>query len=402
MKGFLHNLFRASVAPGIPLVLALALTCCGPGDRVEITDESTYSEHRQPPALDVPSTGRFGGVQPAAMASTGGPGASSGFHFHWEKPAGWQELAPTEFRTANFSFGPNGVGECYLSLSGGSLFDNANRWRGQMGLDSYSQEDFDALERFPILGEQAAILRLQGSYTGMGSNPRPGYHLLGMMLRLGDTGVFVKMVGPTELIQSEVNNFVVFISSLQAEADGAHGEETVAAAAGVDLPADHPSIGSPPDPTATAGTGGGPGSAQGYAWEAPEGWLRGPDRSMRLATYRVGQSSEGYVSLLGGEAGGELANINRWLGQFGEPGVSQSELDAMPRVLVLGKEVAFLEVSGTSTNMQGVATPGQTMLGVAYSSPSGSLFIRLTGPSGEVAGQRAAFLAFCASFTPGP
>jgi hypothetical protein len=291
-----------------------------------------------------------------------------------------------------------------LSLIGGSLFDNANRWRNQMGLNPYKQDEFIALQQFDILGQQATFVRLEGAFTARGKDPKPDYQLLGMMLELNGTGVYVKMVGPAQLVTDEVTNFINFVGSLQAEADDAHGGDTVAGAApsGVELPPDHPPVAVSSEPAPTADSSGGAASGQGYAWEAPEGWLRGPERNMRLVTYGIGQASEAYVTPLGGEAGGELANINRWLGQFGQPDISQAELDAMARVSVLDKEVAFLEVSGTSKNMRGVATPDQTMLGAAYSSPSGSLFVRLTGPSVEVAGQRDAFLEFCASLTRSP
>ena len=295
MENFRCSVLGAFAAPAILLLLALALTACEQGDRVEITDESTYSEHRRPQKLDVPSAGRFPSkARTAAMASPAGSGADGGFHFHWEKPEGWEELPPTQFRTANFAVGANGEGECYLSMSGGALFDNANRWRGQMGLDSYTKEEFDSLKRFDILGGSALLLRLEGAYSGMGANAQPGFQLLGMMLELNGTGVFVKMVGPAELVKAEERNFISFIGSLQAEGNGAHGGTTVApaAASGVELPADHPPIGPSAAPGPVAGSVEDAQRGQGYAWKAPESWLRLPNRSMRLVTYRVGEFSE--------------------------------------------------------------------------------------------------------------
>lgn len=63
-----------------------------------------------------------------------------------------------------------------------------------------------------------------------------------------------------------------------------------------------------------------PPHAHGVSWTAPAGWKEEPGNGIRLATFVPPQDSgrsEATVVALPGEAGGELANVNRWRGQIG-------------------------------------------------------------------------------------
>jgi len=67
----------------------------------------------------------------------------------------------------------------------------------------------------------------------------------------------------------------------------------------------------PPPPAAT-----GPGALQ---WTLPKGWTSTASGGMRVATLKAPVEGKLDVSVvvLGGPAGGELANVNRWRGQIG-------------------------------------------------------------------------------------
>lgn len=54
----------------------------------------------------------------------------------------------------------------------------------------------------------------------------------------------------------------------------------------------------------------------GVEWTAPAGWPSQPGDGMRRATYAAGEAELTVISLPG-EAGGALANVNRWRGQLG-------------------------------------------------------------------------------------
>lgn len=64
-----------------------------------------------------------------------------------------------------------------------------------------------------------------------------------------------------------------------------------------------------------------PPHAHGVSWTMPAGWKEEPGNGMRLATFVPPQDagrSEATVVALPGDAGGEMANVNRWRGQIGQ------------------------------------------------------------------------------------
>lgn len=63
-------------------------------------------------------------------------------------------------------------------------------------------------------------------------------------------------------------------------------------------------------------------------WSLPRGWTGSPAGGMRYATLKAPVSGRIDVSVvvLPGPAGGELANVNRWRGQLGLPGIDQAAL----------------------------------------------------------------------------
>ena len=397
--------------PSLALFALLLAGCGKPADRVEISESTPASQYLSPPKLDATSEERFKqpempGAQataPDAQAMAQAPEAS--LHFHLETPPGWTELEPIAMRASNFSVGPNGEAECYLSVlpgGGGGIRANADRWRGQMQLAPYTDEEFAALTRIPVFEQQALYIQFDGAYKDMGAaEPIPGYRLMGLLFEYESHGVYLKFVGPADVATAEQNRFIQLIGSLQPADHAAHDtaavEPTVAPAEA--LPANHPPLDTAQAaPSASPAAGATEGKGGGYAWSIPAGWEATPERPMRLITYRVAEGVECYVTVLGGTAGGAAMNINRWRGQMGAAQLSDAEIAQLPTITVLGKPAPMVEVSGTYTDMQGAKTEGQMLLGTAAISETGSVFIRMTGPEGEVAGLKDAFTQFCASF----
>ncbi|MEK7382342.1 MAG: hypothetical protein AAB262_03550 [Elusimicrobiota bacterium] len=74
-----------------------------------------------------------------------------------------------------------------------------------------------------------------------------------------------------------------------------------------------------------------PPAAQGLGWAVPAGWTEEPGNGMRVATFIPPQDwgkSEATVVALPGDAGGELANVNRWRGQIGLAPIDEGRLAA--------------------------------------------------------------------------
>lgn len=374
----------------IALSLLGVMACSPSADRVEIDTVATRSPHRDPVDLEATSRERFGfavaGARGMGMANPGQ--TASGVSLHWTTPEGWAELPATQFRTANFQLGANLETECYVSIlpgGGGGLLGNVNRWRGQMGVEPYTEAAFAALPTKMVFGQPALYLDFEGTFTGMGqAEPKDGYRLLGALSLYQGDGVFVKMVGPAADLAEQVEAFDVFLGSLHfAAGEHNHGNAQPAP--------------SPATQSASVGTHNADADAAGgFAWRVPKGWTRGADRSMRLVTYTVGET-ECYITVLSGDGGGMPMNLNRWLGQLGLPPLSEETLQSLPPLDVLGAPAPLLEAVGVYTGMGSEPRPGTALLGVASIAAGQGIFIKMIGPEAEVATEKENFIAFCES-----
>jgi hypothetical protein len=187
---------------GLYLLLpVLSLAACSESDRVEIKASRPRHSSEKEPRLNVPYEDAF----PAPE------------QFRWTKPPGWKEVPGTQFRNANFSFGPHGEGECYVSSgAGGGTIENLNRWRAQMGQPELTAAQVAELPVKKLFGAPGRFLDISGTFTGAGGmTPQPDYRLLGVVYSEGDTTVTVKMTGPTDLVEAEKENFDAFCASLR-------------------------------------------------------------------------------------------------------------------------------------------------------------------------------------------
>jgi len=176
------------------------LISCGKPERIEISESRTPHTSEETPKLDVP-------YAESLPANDG---------YRWKLPAGWKEKPATQFRRANFAFGPNDAGECYLSLTQGSDAENINRWRGQMGLPELSEEQVLGLPTKEMFGRPAVFVDLSGTYSGAaGAPPQENTRLLGLVRAENSVTLTIKMTGPADLIAQEAGRFEEFATSLQ-------------------------------------------------------------------------------------------------------------------------------------------------------------------------------------------
>ncbi|MFP6581504.1 MAG: hypothetical protein VCD00_02995 [Candidatus Hydrogenedentota bacterium] len=380
--------------------LVLLIAACGaPPDSVEITDTATRSEYRYEDKVDASSNERF--LSRAALARL-----EAKSPFHYSVPAGWTELTPTEFRNPNFVIGQDGDTECYISVlqgDGGGLAINLNRWRGQFNAPDYTQEEIEALPSVQILGYPAKVVNFSGDFKGMGqTEAQPDYRLIGAIIQADGRLITIKMTGPESKVMPQLNHFATFIDSLH-ENTGDHDHAPVAAAPIADdatMPADHPPL--PQTTTASQATPA-PNGAGDYMWEVPEGWtLAAGASSMRLVTFNVrddetGAQAECYITVLGGDGGGRLNNYNRWLGQFGQEPLDETELMLQPPVIFFNEEVPMLVIEGDYGGMSGEKKPNQMLVGTSQEVNGQTLFIKLVGPKDAVRANWSKFVVFCSS-----
>ena len=150
--------------------------------------------------------------------------------------------------------------------------------------------------------------------------------------------------------------------------EGAQGQTP----GGADLP-------QPPAPT-------GPGALQ---WSLPKGWSQLPGEGMRYATFKTPYEGrlEGTVTVFPGQAGGELANVNRWRGQ-----INMAALDAAG----LAKVRVALKTKAGALNVYDFTSDDKAkgrMIAGSISTPDGNTwFLKLTGDTALVAKAKPDFM----------
>jgi hypothetical protein len=160
---------------------------------------------------------------PAAEAPADPPvpsEAGSG-SFTWTAPDGWTEDAgASPMRLVTLRFGAGNAGECYVAVlpgAAGGRLDNFNRWLAQMGEAPLQETELELQPTVTLFDEEVPMLIANGTYTGMGGESRPGHTMYGAVGIVDGQSVFVKMIAPEALAQSEFQNFHRFCASLETK-----------------------------------------------------------------------------------------------------------------------------------------------------------------------------------------
>jgi len=133
---------------------------------------------------------------------------------NWQVPAGWQEVPGGQFLIAKFDItGPSGAAAVNVSSSsgeGGGLVGNVNRWRGQLGLSSLSDEDLNKqVTTIDVAGGKASLVDMSGTDTRTGQPTR----LVGVMVPQSGQTWFYKLMGNPKAVESQKPAFVQFVQS---------------------------------------------------------------------------------------------------------------------------------------------------------------------------------------------
>jgi hypothetical protein len=118
---------------------------------------------------------------------------------------------------------------------------------------------------------------------------------------------------------------------------------------------------------------------------------------MRVASFEVsenGKPADVSVIPLGGMAGGDLANVNRWRGQVGQPPLADDDLQKLAeKVQVAGQPADLYDVAGTAPG----SGESERILGVILHNDDTAWFFKMTGDATLVENQKPAFIAFLKS-----
>lgn len=129
-------------------------------------------------------------------------------------------------------------------------------------------------------------------------------------------------------------------------------------------------------------------------WALPEGWSESVGSGMRFATLKAPVEGELDISVvvLGGSAGGEAANINRWRGQIGLPPLDEAAV-AKARKTVSSKAGTLAVFDFTSES-----APKRRVMGGLLPAPDGrTWFLKMAGDPEAVTKARPRFLQLLGS-----
>jgi len=181
-------------------MLGLLISCVKKPEVVEITETREVTAIDEKVSLNVSSEERLGGAMPS--------------RFDYVKPEGWTKVPPTQFRLLNFQFGHGG--EAYVSVSGGGLLQNTNRWLKQFGKKELDDTGLGLLPRVAVLKGQGLLVKAEGRFGGgMGKAAADDWGLLGVLAPMEDQILTVKMTGPQDEVSAQREAFLEFCRKLK-------------------------------------------------------------------------------------------------------------------------------------------------------------------------------------------
>lgn len=157
-----------------------------------------------------------------------------------------------------------------------------------------------------------------------------------------------------------------------------------------------PAMGMPPmDMPSGMPPGGAAGGQQaGLKWDLPKGWSQEPGSGMRYATLKppVSGKVDASVIMLPGEAGGELANVNRWRGQIGLPPLDAAT-EASVRTVVKTKAGDLAVFDFTSDGQ----VKSRMIAGLITASDGNTWFLKMSGDAAPVGQAKSDFMRLMGS-----
>ncbi len=135
-------------------------------------------------------------------------------------PAGWVRKAPrVEFIRGEFTLpraeGDAADGRITVTVAGGSLKDNVDRWRSQF----VGKPEKEAQEQLKVDGVDVTLVDFSGTYNDQMGPSVPGestsYRMLGAIFDLGGQLCFIKAYGPAKTMAARAAEFRTFAQSLK-------------------------------------------------------------------------------------------------------------------------------------------------------------------------------------------
>jgi len=182
--------------------------------RLDSAHGATGGAHGTAPDAGAPQTPPSGSDGIASGMASGKSG------FVWDTPKGWTPGRGSSMRVVTLHPGGNKDAQCYVAMmggDGGGLDMNVNRWLDQVGAAARKPAEIAKLPTIEMLGGKGVLVESYGNFSGMGAEAKKGAGLLGIICLLDGRAVFVKFIGPADLVKREKDNFLAFSRSLRME-----------------------------------------------------------------------------------------------------------------------------------------------------------------------------------------
>jgi hypothetical protein len=291
---------------------------------------------------------------------------------HWKTPAGWKELEPTSMRVGNFSItdGDKKAEVSVIPFPGkvGTELDNVNRWRKEIGLEPVDETE--------VSGKTISIGNIQGKLYDLAGSE---LETIAAILEKDGTSWFFKMRGDKEITLKNKTAFAQFLQSVQFDS-----------AEPVQAPVVEKSASTNPKKISNETSD----ATSEPKLEIPASWRETPASPMVLKSFSTGNDGhEAKISItvFPGNAGGPLANLNRWRRQLSLEPVDESALSKLTTSIdVLGGKATLVEMTGTDAK---TGKPAR-MIAATVPRKEQTWFYKLMGDEATVAHEKEVFLKF--------
>jgi hypothetical protein len=305
---------------------------------------------------------------------------------HWTTPPTWKEIPPGGVFLGDFLVpGPEDkkAEVTITSFPGdvGGTLANVNRWRQQVGLDAIAENQ--------IASEKAVVDSNEGTlfdFTG------PAERTVVALIPRSGASWFFKMRGDTNVVAGAKPVFLEFLKSVHFggnDASAAMGDPHAGLNGGAGQADPHAGMSG-----MSAGMAAASGSGPGPKWDVPANWTETPPGPMVTKSFSIagpaGQKAAVTISVLEGEGGGTLANVNRWRGQLSLPAIAEDALPAATASLdVLGGKATVVDFTGKDSTGQAAR-----MVAISVTHGGRTWFYKLTGAGDAVSREKEAFTNF--------
>ena len=183
-----------------------------------------------------PAQSGAGGAQQAAGDASAPPSASGGTpqvaappaeeqpQLAWDVPSDWTDAGPRQMRFATYDVpaapGDSAGAECAVfyfgSKQGGGVDDNIDRWVGQFDHPSQPVRSSRSVNGFDV-----KRVEVEGAYLApagpmmQSTGAKPGYMLLGAIVKGPNGLVFFKLTGPEKTIRHVSRAFDGMLASIR-------------------------------------------------------------------------------------------------------------------------------------------------------------------------------------------